>query len=221
MTESFDENPFFDCKTLQEIKLTSSDDLSQEEPKQSGSAISNDSDNVTVSKLPESLRDICSGAFENCYNFEYLELPRTIQKIEGKVFSNCVSLRWVTLPDSLESILEFTFCRCCALERVEFTETENTSFDEVGRYAFENCSLLKSIHLPSTVTAIESGVFRYCSKLEEINFPIMMEWVGLETFKGCTKLLRLADTNDSLEDGENGSNNSIDNEFNTNSIHHE
>ena len=50
------------------------------------------------------------------------------------------------------------------------------------------CSSLKSITLPSSVTAIGESAFRWCSSLESITIPSSVTAIGWRAFECCKAL---------------------------------
>ena len=58
----------------------------------------------------------------------------------------------------------------------------------IGRHAFKGCSGLTSITLPSGVTEIGSSAFYGCSGLTSITLPSGVTWIGHSAFEGCSGL---------------------------------
>ena len=58
----------------------------------------------------------------------------------------------------------------------------------IGRHAFEGCSGLTSITLPYGVTEIGSSAFYGCSGLTSITLPSGVTWIGHSAFEGCSGL---------------------------------
>ena len=54
--------------------------------------------------------------------------------------------------------------------------------------AFENCSSLKSITIPNSVTSIGMYAFRACSSLESVKIPNSVTSIGYYAFQGCSSL---------------------------------
>ena len=42
---------------------------------------------------------------------------------------------------------------------------------EIGKFAFDQCSKLSSINLPSSIRRLESGCFSDCKSLEKLTLP--------------------------------------------------
>ena len=60
---------------------------------------------------------------------------------------------------------------------------------EIGVGAFQNCSSLKSISIPSSVQKIDEYAFLYCSSLSYIVIPKSVTYVGSSAFLGCASII--------------------------------
>lgn len=63
--------------------------------------------------------------------------------------------------------------------------------DNVTKGAFENCTTLTEITLPSTVTKIGDRAFKDCPELTKVNIPqdnTVLEEIGANAFENCSKL---------------------------------
>ena len=67
----------------------------------------------------------------------------------------------------------------------------STSNDKIGNYAFEGCSGLTSITLPSGVTSIGDSAFSGCIGLTSITLPSGVTKIGNYAFEGCSGLTSL------------------------------
>ena len=66
-----------------------------------------------------------------------------------------------------------------------------TSNDEIGEYAFKDCSRLTSLTLPVGITSIGYDAFAYCSGLTSLTLPAGITSIGDDTFYGCSGLTSL------------------------------
>lgn len=59
---------------------------------------------------------------------------------------------------------------------------------EISKSAFRNCSSIRNIYIPNTITNIEVNAFQNCSSLESITIPESVTSIGSGAFSGCTSL---------------------------------
>jgi hypothetical protein len=67
-------------------------------------------------------------------------------------------------------------------------EEMNTSYDKLGYFAFEGCSSLTSLTIPSSVTSIGFSAFSGCSGLTSLTIPSSVTSIGSSAFEGCSGL---------------------------------
>ena len=63
--------------------------------------------------------------------------------------------------------------------------------DVIGNQAFDGCSSLTSLTLPSSVTSIGSSAFSGCSGLTSLTLPSSVTSIGESAFRGCSSLASL------------------------------
>ena len=61
----------------------------------------------------------------------------------------------------------------------------NYTVTTIGQDAFESCSNLQSVTLPSTITTINSDAFYSCTKLGSVNLPEGITNIGSYAFRYC------------------------------------
>ena len=66
-----------------------------------------------------------------------------------------------------------------------------TSNDEIGEYAFKDCSRLTSLTLPAGITSIGYAAFNGCSGLTSLTLPAGITSIGRSAFKDCSRLTSL------------------------------
>ena len=72
-----------------------------------------------------------------------------------------------------------------------FVRGDYTSNDQIGYYAFYNCSGLTSLTLPAGITSIDYAAFRGCSGLTSLTLPAGITSIGSSAFRGCSGLTSL------------------------------
>lgn len=60
--------------------------------------------------------------------------------------------------------------------------------ESVGKYAFSDCSALRSVSIADSVTAIGEGAFQYCYDLETVKLPGRLTSIPTLTFSCCVAL---------------------------------
>lgn len=71
---------------------------------------------------------------------------------------------------------------------LELPANYNGNSYEIYRYAFEGCSGLTSITIPSSVTSIGQSSFSVCSGLTSVTIPSTVTSIGYQAFYGCIGL---------------------------------
>ena len=79
---------------------------------------------------------------------------------------------------------EYAFQGCSGLASV----TLPSSVTYIGGYAFSGCSGLTSVTLPSSVTSIDGRAFSGCSGLTSVTLPSSVTSIGSSAFRGCSGL---------------------------------
>ena len=85
----------------------------------------------------------------------------------------------ITIAAGAKEINRYAFIDCWALETVIFEE--NSQLTSIGDYAFDDCSSLTSISLPSTLTSIGMGAFQNCNNLNYYTDSNNNKYLGNQT----------------------------------------
>ena len=102
--------------------------------------------------------------------------------IEEQAFKGCSMLESVTFPCSEDF----------------YTHDSFASMFEIGDYAFNYCTSLKSIDIPGHVSSIGRGAFCGCSSLKSVSVPDC--YIGPFAFYDCKSLEKINPT-DSISEG--------------------
>ena len=103
--------------------------------------------------------------------------------ISEEAFYNCVNITNVTLNNGIETIGANAFKNCSVLRSMSLP----TSVTEVGSYGFYGCVNMASVTM-SNLTKINSYMFYNCSSLTSITLPTTLTEIGSNAFKGCCLL---------------------------------
>jgi hypothetical protein len=140
--------------------------------------------------IPEGVTEIGYEAFSACSSLASVKLPQSLIRLGGGAFSYS-GITSVTLPSKLTSIEEKTFAYCNKLTSVVIPEGVTRIAGNAARYgAFESCSALTSVTLPSTIKNINDKAFRSCAALTTVTIPDSVKWIEIEedAFANCPKL---------------------------------
>ena len=95
----------------------------------------------------------------------------------------------VIIPPTIEGVLvsyigESAFENCTSILSVELP----SNIQSIGTAAFSGCSKLKKIEFPDSITIIADEAFSYCSSLESIILPAKISSLGDNVFSNCSAL---------------------------------
>ena len=93
--------------------------------------------------------------------------------------------------DGMLSVLDLSDAKIVEGEGYYMGNSYSTSNDKIGDLAFEGCSGLTSLTLPSGLTEIGSCTFRGCSGLTSLTLPSGVTKIGFSAFEGCSGLTSL------------------------------
>jgi len=170
----------------------------------------------TLVKLPNSLEEIGSRAFDGFNSLTEIIIPPSVKKIGEEAFFGCTSLKQITLPASVETIEPGAFS-CCHIEidsqspffkfykgalydlkkgsliyyNDNFGEKFNQfspidSLVEIADKAFW-ATKIKEIRIPSTVKRIGNKAFWNCNELYKVDL-FFVEIIGSDAFYPCNSL---------------------------------
>ena len=144
---------------------------------------------LTEIEIPHTLEHIDVLSFASCCFLEKVvfEKESKINAINSFAFHNCRRLKEITLPKSVKLIDSHSFEHCIALEKINIDNIANT-LEFIGDSAFANCTMLKSISIPSKVNFIGESAFFHCKFLESIVIPSNIEIISNSTFSRCFSL---------------------------------
>ena len=134
---------------------------------------------LTSITIPSSVTSIGSYAFRGCSGLTSIIIPEGVTSIGDDAFSGCSGLTSITVASgntkyhSAENCLIETASKTLVLGCKNSVIPSNGSVTSIGDRAFEGCSGLTSITIPSSVTSIGMYAFYGCSNLESITLPFV------------------------------------------------
>ena len=140
-------------------------------------------------KMPDNLQSINGFTFYRCKNLANVELPSELRRLSSTAFVDCLSIERITIPKKLEEITDVKNTGFCNLPNLkEVTFEDGMTF--IPDYIMQDCSKLKKIYFPSSLTQIGKFAFKGCG-IEELDLPDSVMGINLNAFEGCTQLKKL------------------------------
>ena len=139
---------------------------------------------LTSVVIPNSVRYLGRGAFENCLGLKSITLSENIREIPSRAFYWCKALESITVPNGVTEIGEDAFYSCNALVTVLLP----VGLEHIGRHAFDQCSSLAEIELPDTVTRVGTYAFNYCLALKRVKLSRGLTVIADHAFDNCSSL---------------------------------
>lgn len=114
------------------------------------------------------------------------EMTKNCATIAAYAFKDCKNLTKVKLHSDVVKTAVYSFCDCSSLSEVTFPTTGR--FDEVDVGAFENCTSLGEINIPSGTYRIGAYAFGHCSSATKLSLPKSLRKIADHAFEWCTLL---------------------------------
>ena len=115
---------------------------------------------------------------------KYDGLSYTFNKRGQVVVTEADEMLNATILEGAEIIENMVFCRSSLLKSVEMSN----SVTAIGMYAFSDCYNLMKVGMSSNITKIAMGAFENCTRLKNIEFPSGLKRIAPESFTGCVNL---------------------------------
>lgn len=135
--------------------------------------------------FPESLKTIDNGAFSET-PLVLVEIPDGVENMGKMAFKDCKELKTVVIGNGLRTIPERAFDHCSVLRSVTF----GNSVEKIMECAFQ-CTDLREVMIPNSVTTIGDGAFISCASLETLELPSGLTSIGKYAFEGCSSLKKV------------------------------
>lgn len=121
-----------------------------------------------------------------CKNLTTIDIPSTVVKIDDNAFFTATSLSKITLHEGLKSIGKSVFYRAA------FTTIDiPASVDSIYGTAFLYCNKLQTVELHEGLKWLGDGAFNGCTALESLTLPSTLTHIGMECFLGDSKLANI------------------------------
>lgn len=141
---------------------------------------------ITAVYINDGVTKIGARAFYSCVALANVVFSgNTVQEIGESCFYDTPALTTIKIPKSVTVLGMRIFCRS-GLESIEFEDEINLA--TIPAQAFDRCSNLAAITLPSSVTTIGQLAFRQCSSLASIDIQGSLTSISAMAFSGCDKI---------------------------------
>ena len=144
--------------------------------------------------IPNSVKVIGEGTFEQCYDLKQIDFPVGIEEIQYGAFNMCYGLKSLYIPKNVKFLDPMSFSYCSNLTSV-VVDPDNPVYDSRGNCnaiietatntLFEgfNCSTI-----PDDIVRIAANAFYYCKEIESVTLSKNVSFVEIGAFMGCEKL---------------------------------
>ncbi len=148
--------------------------------------------NVTYVKLPSSLGNLASNAFNECDTLLRIDVDDNnpyFCSVDGVVYSKDRTVLKVfpagksgdfTIPNGVTTVANFAFYRCYLLENINMYNTVTS----IGERAFSFCWNLRSVRFSDRLETIGALAFSHCDDLTELRLPKSIKSIGTDAFLG-------------------------------------
>lgn len=162
--------------------------------------------NIGTVTFSKNMREIGDGAFQSCTGIREIVIPEGIERIGKKAFYNCGKLLRVTVASTVKDIGgdafrntpwlkdledEFNIVGDGILIKYTGKSASVTVPDGVKKLvgAFDSCSTLQNVSLPSSLESIGYRAFYGCYELKNTDIPAGVTEIGDSAFHSCSGAL--------------------------------
>lgn len=146
--------------------------------------------------LPDNVYRINEGAFMGCTALQSIEMNSSLGVIDKNAFKGCTALTDIKFGTSLSSLGGGAFDGCTSLEYVScipdtigdwVSVEENTGYG-FGNAVFANCTKLRKVSLPESLTFVPESMFAGCTSLTDVVLSDNITGIAKEAFLECKNL---------------------------------
>ena len=201
--EEIGENAFFYCLNLKNINVSENNKAYSDEDgvlfnKDKSKLLSYPSGKKEKSyKVQNSVKTIASCAFSFCSELNSVDIPSSVATVESAAFAGNTDLIKINVDENNINYIDedgilFSKDKSTLIQypsgKTEESYKVPSSVKILAPYSFNYCSMLNSIEILNSITAIEEGAFAECNNLKEITIPDSITSIREFTFEGCSEL---------------------------------
>jgi len=141
--------------------------------------------------IPSGVKTVGSFAFELCDYLKSVSIPESVENIGEAAFGGCLHLEEILVEEnnprfsSKGGVLynkDGTVLIQYAYGREEKSFAVPEGVQEIGRYAFWNCTNLVSVKLPEGLVKIGKSAFMCAKNLQEVEIPASVKIIERDAF---------------------------------------
>ena len=148
---------------------------------------------ITSADIPEGTTSIPLAVFYNCADITDVSLPDSLKEIKTGAFMGC-SIREITIPENVTSISDKSFKGCAGLETVNFNAKNcagKIPEDKTVNYCFSDCPSLNTVNIGDTAVTIPKYMFACCEGITSVNIGKNVKTIGTYAFQGCKNINKI------------------------------
>lgn len=115
----------------------------------------------------------------------HIHVNKGVTSIPDGAFQQWVDLISVFVSDGVKTIGDQAFSFNDELTSIRLP---NSPLELVGTGIFENCSSLRSIDIPFSMTTIADSTFSGCKSLSKVSMSTLVTRIGVESFASCDSM---------------------------------
>jgi hypothetical protein len=133
--------------------------------------------------IPDGVQKIGERAFEGCEHLTSIYIPSSVQFVASDAFNGCINLDtiivaednpWFESSDENNAIIETS---TKTLVRGSRSVKNLQGIEEIGDYAFYGCKI-EEMEIPDGVTSIGRYAFEECTELRKVIIPVSVTSIG-------------------------------------------
>ena len=139
----------------------------------------------------DATKKIGACAFAGCKKLQDFSFPPLLEKIGGRALAGCTDIQALIIGGELEEV-PFGLCEgCTSLTEVVVFSGLFHRMKKIQDNAFDGCTNMVSVSLPSSLKSIEYHTFYNCRSLHTIDIPSSVRKIGEMAFQNCRSLSKL------------------------------
>ncbi len=141
--------------------------------------------------LPNGLKYIWQNAFKGCTGLTDAKLGTSLLTVGSSAFEDCTNLVSVELGDKVTLIGSSAFKNCAKIRRINSNENGTINVPEtcltLKQNCFEGLTLISTVNIHDSVTAIEDGILYGCTNLVNLKLPFIGKSInqGSVAYQNC------------------------------------